>query len=112
MAGSAFMVTKKVSFHNDRDYFALRDWMTNQKQFLLCKFNFIDPFAYFEQFQSIRNEIDVLLRAAFLPNVRWWGNTARSWMLKTLTFRIIGIYWFIYHVYILQNTPCIICLGN
>ena len=35
---------------------------------------------------------DILNRAIFLPNMHWWANIARSWLLRTLAFRIIWIH--------------------
>ena len=35
---------------------------------------------------------DILNCAINSPNVHWWANKARSWLLRTLTFRIIWIY--------------------
>ena len=36
---------------------------------------------------------DILNRAIFLPNMHWCANKGRSWLLRTLAFRIIWIHW-------------------
>ena len=48
-------------------------------------------FSLNEEFQSLKPGIYWLM-TIFSPNVHWWANQTRSWLLKTMTFRTVWIH--------------------
>ena len=48
MAGRAFVVAKEV-FHHSNKILKLWEWLNDEKQFFLSKFNYIDKHFYFEE---------------------------------------------------------------
>ena len=80
MAGCAFVFAKQVFYHRYGNILKLWEWLKYVEH--ICTRKII--FTTFNW--------NILTLAMFSPNVHWWANQARSWLLRTQTFCIIWGY--------------------
>ena len=68
MAGRAFVVAKEVFHHRNGNILKLWEWLNDDKQFFLSKFNYINKHFYFEK-KNYHSNWDILTREIFSPNM-------------------------------------------
>ena len=66
LADSACGVAKEVFYHRNSNILKLWEWLNDEKQLFLLKFNYISKHLYLEK---KFNHWDVLSRAIFSPNM-------------------------------------------
>ena len=89
---TAIVVAEEEFHHRNGIILKLWEWLNDEKQLLLSKFNYINKHLYLE-----KNSNHLKLRYPdpcnfFYQSCIGWANQARLWLLRTLTFRIIWIY--------------------
>ena len=71
-------------------------WLSDEKQ-LLYKFSYVNNQLYSViDFNHVKLRYIEPCNLIFSPDIHWWANKARSWLLRTLTIHNVSIYQSIY----------------